>query len=171
MANTDIKTGFKPLNVKDAVLYRDLLTTGETTKDGDILYRASTGLLTATASTNKIAGVQAGAILDESDGFINTTSVDGDMVMIYANPDEVFVGQITTFAQTDPYTTRVSSACFDVAGSAGAQYIDAGATTLDTFKVQRVTAEYDTGALSAVGAYAKVECTINPDKHEKTALT
>ena len=171
MANTDIKIGFHPKNVKTANTVRDLLTTGETTKDGDILYRASTGLLTATASSNKIAGVQNGAILDETDGEINATSVDGDVVMLWDDPDTVFIGQITEFTQTDPYTTRVSSACFDVAGSAGAQYIDAGATSLDTFKIQRLAYEYDKGSRSEVGVLAKVECTINPGKHERTALT
>lgn len=171
MANTSILKGFTPKNIKNASLSRDLLTTGETTQDGDILYRASTGLLTATASTNKIVGIQCGAIIDETDGETNDTSVAGDIVSVWDDPNEVFIAQLTTFAQTDPYTTRVSSACYDVAGSAGAQYIDAAATSLDSMKILRLSYEYDTGARSVVGAYAKVECVINPDKHERTALT
>lgn len=170
MANIDRKKGFKPQNIGTARTKRDLMATGETTQPGDVLYRNSDGLLTATASTNKIAGIQASFIKDSTDGTNNATSLAGDFVSIWDDPDEIFVGQISTYAQTDPYTTRVSAGCFDVAGSAGAQYINAAASTLDTFKVLGLDYE-ENGVRSAVGANAKVECTINPGKHERTALT
>lgn len=164
MANTNRPKGFKPKNIKTAETNRYVITAGETTKDGDVLYLASTGLLSGSAAAGPVVGVQNGAIIDETDGLVNATAVAGDIVSVWDNPNEVFVGQISTYTLTDPYTTRATAACYDVGGSAGAQYIDAAASTYDIWKVVRPAYE-ESGVRSAVGAYAKVECRFNPGKH------
>jgi hypothetical protein len=163
MANTSVLLGFKPANVTPFECNRYLIAADETTQEGDVLNIKSTGTLTGTAGS--AVGVQNGAINDETDGLNNATAVDGDIVKVWDNPVEVFMGQITTFTQTDPYTTRSSAGCYDTAGSAGAQYIDAAVSTNDTWKVLRRAYERKDGSRSAVGAYAKVYCQLNGLKH------
>jgi hypothetical protein len=163
MANTSRLLGFRPANIKNASMNRYLIAADETTQEGDVLNMASTGTLTGTAGVS--VGIQNGAINDETDGLNNATAVDGDIVKVWDNPYEVFIGQITTFTQTDAYTTRSSAACYDTAGSAGAQYIDAGASSNDTWKILRRAYEEKDGSRSVVGAYAKVYAQFNPLKH------
>lgn len=168
MANTDTKIGLHPKSSGEKVVKDNLIATGETTKDGDILYRKPAGTLSGTYdSAYPIAGVQCGSIYDPVTGDINATATSGDKVDVFADPGTVFIAQISTYTATDPYTTRSSAACYDVAGSAGAQYVNASSSSQDDIKVLGLSCEYNKGAVSAVGAYAKIECMINPDKHER----
>lgn len=171
MANTNIPKGFVVKNSKSEDCNEHPVSTSLATRNGDVLYRKSDGLLSGTASDGPVVGVQAGSIYNPTTGLNEDTASAGSVVLVWDNPLEVFIGQISTFTATDPYTTSVSSACFDTAGSAGAQYIDAGSTSVDTWRVIKLSQEYDTGKTSAVGAYAKVECQFNPNKHEKTRVS
>ena len=168
MANKNLPQGATPRNVDGASLSRQYIATGETTKHGDTLYRNTAGLITGTEDANyPIVGIQNGAIIDESDGKVNATSLSGDVVMVWDDPHEEFIIQASTFAATTPYTCRVSSACFDQGGTSGALYVDVGASTYDDWKVLRRAAEPDTGIESAIGAYAKVVAQVNPNRHER----
>jgi len=170
MANQDIKKGFKPKNIKSADCNEHPVTTGLATRDGDVLYRASTGLLTGTASDGPIVGVQNGSIYNKTTGENEDTASAGSVVLVWDDPATVFVGQISTFTATDPYTTFTAGSCFDSAGSAGATYINAASSTDDIWRICKLSTEYNTGKQSAVGAYAKVECVFNPKEHEKTGF-
>jgi hypothetical protein len=170
MANTTIKKGFKPKNIKNADCNEHPVSTSLATRDGDVLYRKSDGLLSGTGSDGPIVGVQNGSIYSKTTGENEDTASAGSVVLVWDNPLEVFVGEITTFTATDPYTTFTTTSCFDSAGSAGATYIDAAASTNDTWRIIKLSTEYDTGKQSAIGAYAKVECMLNPKEHEKTGF-
>jgi hypothetical protein len=169
MANTSVLLGFKPKNVDGAKANDYFVTATETLKQSDVCYMASTGLTTATAGV--IQGIAAGPQWDPDTGLVKATAEAGDKIKIWDDPWEIFIGQITTYAATDPYTTRASAACYDNAGSAGAQYINKAASTNDIWKILKLSDEYDTGKQSAVGAYAKVECQLNPDKHFRSLVS
>jgi len=166
MANLDRKMGFKPKNIKNADSNRYLIATSQVTRHGDVIRMGTSGLVRGTSSgtTAPIVGIQNGAIIDETDGAVNATAVSGDIISVWDDPNEVFVAQIASHQQTDAYVTRTTSLCFDEAGSAGAQYIDDAASSLDSFKVMRASYE-ENGARSTTGTYANVECRINPVKH------
>jgi len=164
MANVDRADGFTPINLVSTLPpNKYTMAADETTKKGDIVFIDSDGLITGTAGI--IAGIQASAFWTPADGSVNATSVAGDEVMIYDDPFLVFRAQISTFTATDPYTTRSSAACYDVAGSAGAQYINAAASTQDLFKIMSLTTEPNTPAMSVAGANAKVLARFNILKH------
>jgi len=166
MANTDRKVGFQPKNIKDAETRKYKILAAETTQSGDVLEMDSTGYVKAYAG-GPIVGVQNGAITSNASatkGENIATAATGDTVSLWDDPFELFVGQIAEFTLTDPYTTRATAACYDNAGSAGAQYINNAVSTNDTWKIHRLNSEQN-GTESAVGAYAKVECSFNPGKH------
>ena len=169
MANKNVLLGFKPKNIKNATANIYNLTATETLKQNDVCYLASTGLITATVGP--IVGVAQGPQRDGTTGLVKTTSEAGDKISIWDDPWEIFIGLISTYAATDPYTTRTSADSYDNAGSAGAQYINAAASTNDIWKILKISNEYDTGKESAVGAYAKVECQLNPDKHFRSLVS
>ena len=168
MANKAVLKGFKPLNGRDAATNNYIMGTGETTQEGDILYLNSAGYATGIASTNPILGVQAAAFTTYGvvpSTYAASTTLGNTIVPVWDDPNLEFVGMQLSFSQADPYTTAAYGAAYDVAGAYGAQYIDQGASSLDTFKIMRLAAEFDTGKLSVAGAYAKVVCKINPARH------
>jgi len=165
MANKDIPNGLKP-NHNVMVQSREYtLASGLAAKDGDTIFMSSGGLPTATPGL--VLGVAAGDIIDIS-GNIVATSTTGSKLQIYDDQNTVFISQISIGAATDPYTTKLTTACFDVAGSSGAQYINAAASTNDLYKVVGVANEPN-GSVSAFGAYQKVLCMINPVKHFRSS--
>lgn len=171
MGNTNAPNGFHIKNSKNRDANRYLAYPGLATKDGDLVGLNSQGYVVALSSAyTTIIGAQNGPIYTEGTGVVDTTASLGDVVQVWDDPDEIFIAQESTFTQSDPYTTAVSASCFDVAGSAGVQYINSAASLNDTIKVVRLSTEFDTGKLSIAGAYAKVECQINPAFHFRTRL-
>ncbi len=90
---------------------------------------------------------------------------------VYDDPNQVFLGKASTYTLADPYTTRVSSACFDEAGSAGVQYVATSLSTLDTWKVMGPDNNFQTGTRSTTGANATVRLRFNQYKHVHGAAT
>lgn len=162
MANTSRPMGLKPRNIKDAETNQYVVTAAQVIVAGDVVSLDSAG--TVIIGDSLPIGVAASNMVDSVDGSIKATAEAGDTISIWDDPNEVFVGQISTFAATDPYTTSSSAACYDIAGATGVQYIDAAATSNDTFKIKRLSWE-ENGKKSIAGAYAKVECRFNNLKH------
>ena len=167
MANTNNPKGF---NVIDAHLYQPdkiKLDASYAGKEGDFVFRESAGYGSDTAS-GVILGIQVSAIENVVTKVVETTggTAGTSQIDVITDPNVRFTGQISTFALTDPYTTRSGADCYDVAGSAGAEYIDAAASINDMVKVVKLSHEYDTGTLSEVGAYAKCVFAFNQLKHE-----
>jgi hypothetical protein len=168
MANNNLPKGFKPKNVELARKNEYVIKASETSKPGDVLYfDASAGTLTATPhANNPICGVQASYIKSSTTGDINATAVAGDLVDVWDDITTEYVGQISTFTATDPVTTKAAAACYDVAGNAGLQYIDAAASTYDVWKVIKL--DYENNVKKSIaGAYAKVLCVLNPTRCAK----
>ena len=169
MANTNKPIGFKVRDVEAEKPIKMLLVNGVVATKGDVVYVASSGLIQLTRVAGYIAGVMASPMYNGLTGELVTTAVSarGDYAMVYADPNAVFVGQETAYALTDPYTTHTSASAFDIAGTTGVQYIDAGASTND--EVQIIGVEPDFGRadapISEVGAYAKVSFKFNLAKH------
>ena len=166
MANTTLPKGFKPAddNIQPRA-YDRRVAASETFVPGDIAYINSSGYLTATASTNPIAGVIAGSIIDGVSGLPVATSsstAGRDRVKVW-DPRLLFIGQVTVGAVTDEYTHYTATSMYDVAGSSGAQYIDAGATSLDQVQILGNANEPD-GSISQLGAYQKVVFRFNTAK-------
>lgn len=154
MANTDDKRSFRLKSYNDALVITRKVDASYAGEPGDVVFLDSAGRATDTAS-GVILGLQMSAIQDvSSPGDTVDTGAEDDLIEVCADPMCTFEGQITTGALTDAYTTRSSAACFDVAGSAGQQYIDAAASTNDHVKVVGESNEYD-GEPSEVGAYQK----------------
>jgi hypothetical protein len=168
MANTNNPKGFKPIDTDDnSWVVRWKVNASETTNIGDVLYLGTDGYATLTRVAGYILGVQVGNIEDGITGVNNTTSssTDGeDTVLVNINPNLLMTAQITTGAVTDPYTTGSSATAFDIAGTTGVQYINAGASAQDEIKVI-LPAYEDNGSVSAAGAYQKVLCKFNIAKH------
>ena len=163
MTNTNRALGFRPKNIKNAVATRYIVTAAQVIEVGDVVSIDSAGTVVIGAG-GPILGVAASNMIDTDTGLVKATAEASDTISVWDDPNEVFVGQISTFAATDPYTTRSSAACYDVAGSTGAQYINAAASTQDAFRVKKLAWEED-GKASIAGAYAKVEFRINNLKH------
>jgi hypothetical protein len=162
MANNNLPNSFrcydperwKPIELVAAASYAG--------QNGDDCAFDSAGRISATIAEGQIAGIQDGLPRDVSKGgmdIVDTPNSEtcsaGDKVMVYADVDLQFTGQIASGALADPYTTRSCAACFDTAGSAGAKYVDQSANTTDAVKVIKPFIEPDEGDESAVGAYQK----------------
>ena len=163
MANTSRPMGFKPQNVDGARCRHYVVTAGQVLSDGDMVSFDSSGTLVIGAGS-PIAGVVSGQMIDYLTGEQIATATAGDLVMVYDDPNEVFIAQISEFTATDPYTTASSAACFDVTATTGAQYIEAGTHAQDAIKVLGLEWE-ENGKKSIAGVNAKVECRINGLKH------
>jgi len=162
MANTSRPMGFKPANIKDYHFNWYPVTAAQVFKSGDVVSLDSSGTVVINGSLP--LGIAATDIIDPDTGLTKTTAEAGDIVGVWDDPYMEFIAQITTYAATDPYTTRSSAACYDVGGSTGVQYVDAGATSADTFKVCGLAWE-ENGKKSVAGAYAKVRVRFNLVKH------
>lgn len=163
MGNTNRPMGFKPQNAGSARCRQYVITAAQVLADGDMVSFDSAGTLVIGAGS-PIAGVVNGGMLDGTDGGIKTTAEAGDTCFVWDDPNTVFIAQTSSFAATDPYTTASSAACFDIVSTTGAQYIDASSSSQDAIKVLGLEWE-ENGKKSVAGAYAKVECKINPLKH------
>ena len=175
MANTDNAKGLKPFQSTEKDLERQTfhVDAGFDGIPGDTVY------LTATAGrVSKTNGVIAGLLLTKPKTALGaivdtenseTASAD-DTVQVATNPYLRMVGQISTGTLTDAYTTRSAAAAFDLSGSAGAEEINAAASTNDTIKVHEPAHEEDTGEASAYGLYQKVICGYNPLEHFKGSI-
>ena len=164
MSNTDRPVGFRPQNACGARCRRYVITATEVLAHGDLVYFDSAGTLAIGDTGGRIAGVVNGGMIDATEGTVKATAEAGDTCMVWDDPNTVFIGQISTFAAANPYTTASSADCFDIVTTTGKQYINAASSSYDTIKV--VGLEYEeNGAKSVAGAYAKVECRINGLKH------
>lgn len=164
MANTTNPKGFElapDSPVKIAV--ERMVAASETIKEGDRLYLNNVGNITLTASTYPIAGVAAGPIMDGTTRIPKDTSAATaiDVIKVWTTECH-FIGQITTGALTDEYTCFTASSRFDVAGTTGVMYIDAGATALDECEIMGVATEPN-GGISQFGAYQKKVFRFSPD--------
>ena len=166
MANTDIKRSFTPIDgsYHKSYILEKKASESLASKPGDVVYLDSAGRIDDAASAI-IGGLQMDGIRDQVTGAINAIAAVDDLVNVLVDPATLFIGQITTGALADPYTTRSSAACFDVAGNAGVQYVDAGAHSNDTIKVVNPHFEYAAGEASAIGAYQKAIFKFNQLKH------
>lgn len=165
MANTDQPRSFEILNFDEAMVRQFPVDASYAGKDGDVVYLDSAGRATDTASAITL-GIQQGGINDvSSPGDIVDTGAEDDKISVYICPNVIFKGQISTGALADTYTTRSAAACFDIAGSAGQQYVDAAASTNNTVKVVATSYEYKDGKESEVGAYQKKIFKFNPASH------
>ncbi len=172
MANLNAPNGLHPKNIKSEDCNEYLCYPGLASLDGDTLYFNSQGYLVSTPDASyPIAGAQNGSMYTPAPGnglTIPASASLGDKVLVWDNPLEVFIAQESSYAEADRVTTSVSATCFDIAGSYGAQYVNASATTYDTVRILKRSQEPDTGKTSAIGAYAKVECQYNPNQHFRT---
>jgi sensor c-di-GMP phosphodiesterase-like protein len=138
----------------------------ETFQKGDVVFFDANGRITLTAGS--IAGICASGITGTTSKKPETTSsaTAGDSeVLVYTDPRIIFYGQLSSFALTDPYTTRSSATCFDVVTTTGAQYINAASSANDHVKVLSRSSEAGNGVLSEIGAYAKCLFQFNPLVH------
>ena len=170
MANTNTPTGAKPRNASTALVKIWTVTATATLSAGDTVYLDSAGTVSDTAS-QYVVGVAVEGIIDTDGYTVNTTAGAGDTIKVYDDQSEIYIMQISTYAITAPYTTCIDTACFDTAGTQGVQYIDAAASTQDTWKILGLATEEDSGKASALGAYAKVQCQINPNVHYRTKIS
>jgi hypothetical protein len=169
MANADIPIGFELIYPKDAPCFDYLIANADALAKGDTVYLDSSGYASDTAS-----GVVLGVAMDNMrrgttgaviDGATTSSTTYYDYISVCVHSEAIYKAQISTGALTSPYTTRSSAACYEEAGTYGVQYINAAASTNDTWKVIGAAAEYGNGSKSAVGTYQKVYCKINPLKH------
>jgi len=173
MTNVLENRSFVPYgDVKQAEAHEYFSDTSQATKIGDVIRMNTTGKVRATSASTPllVVGIQASGIFSPSTATVRDTSnsekaVAGDKILVYDDPNQVFLGKISTHALTDPYTTGSGSACFDEAGSAGQQYIASSLSTLDTFKVMGPDNNFQNGTRSTTGTNATVRCRFNPNKH------
>jgi len=168
MANKNLPNSFKVINPELCTPEKFLVDADYAGVSGDMVWLESEGYASDT-NANPMIGIQAGEIQNVTTTKVTAgagSSTKGEsFIMVYNKSDIEFVGQISTGALTDPYTTATSAACFDVAGSAGVQYVDAGSHSNDAIRVVRDYIEPDTGLASAAGAYQKKVFRMNSDKH------
>lgn len=165
MANENLPLGFKQAAGSEYTgAYDCRVAASETFEPGDLVFMDSSGYITLTASTNPMAGIVAGRIMDGTTGLAKTTSGSAgvDRVKVW-DPRGTFVGQVTTGAATDPYTHYTASSMYDVAGTTGVQYINASASSLDQVQIMGPADERN-GSISQVGSYQKVVFRLNQAK-------
>ena len=174
MANTDNAKGLTPFQTSEIDLQVQTfpVVSGFDGIPGDTVY------LSATANrVTKTNGVIAGLLLTKPKTALGvivdtenseTASAD-DTVQVATNPFMRMTGQISTGTLTDAYTTRSAAACYDLSGSAGAEEINAAASTNDTIRIFEPFHEAS-GEQSAYGLYQKVVCGYNPLEHFKGSI-
>jgi len=168
MANLNLNSSFQ---VVDPHLYQPikfLLNASYAAKNGDAASLGTDGYATDTL-TAVMLGIQQSGIIQVSDSTVDSAASSSDATH-YANfvvdVNVMFKGKISTFTATDPYTTRSGAACYDIDNTtAGQQFINAAAHSLDQIKVVALSTELDTGLESAVGSNAQVFAKINPLSH------
>jgi len=172
-ANVSENRGFVPHGDPKTIQKNPyFIDTSQATKRGDVIRMNTTGKVRGTtAGTALLAvGVQVGGITSPSTGAVRDTSNSvnasaGDFIMVYDDPNQVFLAKTSSYTLTDPYTTRLGSLCFDEAGSAGAQYVATSLSTLDTFKSMGPDNNFQNGFRSTTGANATVRYKFNLNKH------
>jgi hypothetical protein len=176
MANTFNPHGFAPVNIDGVLADKGVILAAQVTRQGDTLYRNTSGLLTGDRSATgsnvyPIVGTQQGDIIDKDTGETKLTAETGDFVNFIPARGVVFRGQIgrsTAWTAIIPYTAKTATSCYDVAGDKGSQYIDLGASTYDEIKPLKLSHDEVTGDASAVAVSANVEFVFNPEKVEGT---
>ena len=158
MANTSKAVGFKPaFGEQYHAPHVWPLTASQTIAIGDVVYLSSAGTVTiATATT---AGLFLGIAASPC-----TVSTVGDPIWVWDNPNQVFEGQVSTGALTDPYTTASAAACWDLVATTGAMYVNTAASSYNVFKSVGVGREPN-GEISAAGAYQKQLVMFSPALH------
>ena len=161
MANLTFANGFSPVSPSPRAV-RVVLAATQTFVKGDALYLNSAGNAATTEASATCIGIAAAGPMDGTTNLPKTTSAGTavDYAIVYP-ADLEFEGQISTGSLTDPFTSITSGSCFDIAGSSGAQYIDAGASTYDMVRITGNSFEPNSGQRSQYGAYQKVTFKIN----------
>jgi len=170
MANDNVRNSFNIIN-SDCEELKSLEYEVEADFTGqpkDVVWLDSAGRVTTTGAAGAVLGIQISEIYGADDKVVETvgSAVAGESkCLVNCDPNVIFEGVITTGALADAYTTRSAAACFDVAGSAEAQYVDAAANTRDEIKVIGASHELDTGTVSAVGANQRKKFMFNKLTH------
>ena len=171
MANKNLPKSFNAMDEQRFMKNDFPVAASYAGEHGDVGCCDSAGRVETSATSQIVLGLQSGLPKDVSKG--GNADVDtpggetcsaGDLIAVYFEPGLIFTGQITTGALTDKYTTQSGAACFDLAGDNGVQYIDAGATSYNIFKIIGPWKESN-GSESAVGAYQKVIACFNSLVH------
>ena len=175
MANTSRRLGFRPKNASCARVNQIQVTSAQVISEGDVVTYDSAGTLIIYAGTGSIAGVAAGKMFDKNAPIATTyvlaTANADTFIDVYTDPNEVFIGELTSYALADPFTSQTVASRFDFAGTTGVQYIDAAASTNDDVIIIGPAPDPKNGKLSIVGANAKVEFKIAPDAHAQTVYS
>lgn len=165
MSNLNLARSFQPqMERKDLLIVSTFATASLASKPGDVVILTSAGRSGA-YSSGPTYGIQSQEILDQFTGQVKVTAAVDDVVNVVVDPTVVFRGQISVFTKTDPFTTSVSAACYDIAGAAGAQYVNAGVSSNDTARVVGLSTEEATGQPSLIGNYAKCLFQFNLNVH------
>ena len=166
MANKNIPRGFELVWPKDAFCLDYLVADSAVLKAGDTVYMDSSGYASHTATNQTLGVAQDDMRIGTGSSAKKVTALGEadtyDYISVCIDINAIYKAQISTGALTSPYTTRSSAAAYDEAGDAGVQYIDAAASTNDTWRIVRWAAEYGDGSQSANSTYQKVFCKLNP---------
>jgi len=160
MSNTSRRKGFALKNQENARLSTMFLKAGNISQDGDVGYLGSDGYPTTRNSAYPIIGAQVGGIFKKEDLTVLVTATDGDFA-IFTDPREDHVGEIADGNRTDPFTTWTTSAAFDVAGAAGAKYINQATSVYNEIQVLGPSHESN-GVMSAYDTNQKVVFRFTP---------
>jgi len=127
MANT-VKYGFLPVHSeKYHAPQWYVVAATQTIKKGDPVSLDNAGrvIIAVANSTTQFLGVSETGV---------TASTVGDPIQVCDDPNQIFEAMVSTGALADPYTTRSALACFDLAGTTGAFYVNAAASAQDVFR-------------------------------------
>ena len=129
MANR-IKYGFVPVHAENYTTPQwYVVAASQTIALGDPVIMNSAGRVEVA-----VAGeISTAIILGVSASYVENSTVD-DPIQVYDNPNQIFEAMVSTGALADPYTTRSALACFDLARTTGAFYVNAAAFTNGIFK-------------------------------------
>ena len=157
MANR-IKYGFVPVHAENYTTPQwYVVAASQTIALGDPVIMNSAGRVEVA-----VAGeISTAIILGVSASYVENSTVD-DPIQVYDNPNQIFEAMVSTGALADPYTTRSALACFDLAGTTGAFYVNAAASAQDVFRCVGNSSDPEA---SEVGANQRKQFKFNPAAH------
>ena len=171
MANLNRPQSFKVHNGHKFPPIKVLCDASYAGKSGDCVWLDSDGNGTDTNGAICL-GIQEGGIRSVATGLVETTgssTARASYIMVYNDINIIFSGQIGSGANTDVYTTAANATSFDIAGTAGVQYVDQSTSTNDHVRIVRDYVEPDDGEVSATGDYQKKYFKFNPGAHQQAA--
>jgi hypothetical protein len=140
------------------------VASGATIAIGDPVTTDSNGRITVgvSASSTFLTGVAATSV---------TSATVGDPIYIWDDPNMIFEAMASSGALADDYTTYSADLAFDLAGTTGAFYVDAGNSSYNLFKcVGECSKDPVTGSNSATGTDQMKYWKISPLAHTYGAI-